>query len=108
MVKTEKVPGTVDWPCNGDTVATVKARRPALRWQSEPDTNLPAHFLRLSQGCRGVALRGAFVGISVIDRIASEGHQSPSQLFERGIVWQEEHQKILEPMRLGEGEAAFD
>jgi hypothetical protein len=63
--------------------------------QREPDANLLAHFRRLSQGCRRIALRGVFVGVSVIDGVPSELHQAATQPLQRGIVWQEEPNRIM-------------
>ena len=65
----------------------------------------------LSSPVAGLPLRCAswrFIGISVIDGVPSEGNQAPAQSLQRGIMRHKEQQKILEPMRLGEGQAMFD
>ena len=82
-------------------------RSTTLQWQTKPDTNLLAHLPRLSQGCSRLTLRGVFAGISVLDGVSGESHQGPTQLFQRGVVWHQKQEKILQSMYLGEGDPTF-
>ncbi len=76
-----------------------------LRLQTEPGTQFEADWLRPPEGSLSLALRGIFAWITVIDSELREKEHASPEPSQRGIMSQEQSQKVVQVVYAGYGQS---